>query len=91
MLKGQGLLARSLVVFLRLADRDAAIDGQGFKNHVKPLEIDANIKLLKDNLDNFAERMKKAVHMSALLFVGVLCGDGVSPICVDGDRYNPEL
>jgi hypothetical protein len=29
MLKGQGLLARSLVVLLRLADRDAAIDGQG--------------------------------------------------------------
>jgi hypothetical protein len=53
-------------------------------------EIDANIKLLKDDLDNVAERMKKAVHMSALLFVGVLLRDGVSPICVDGDRYNPD-
>jgi hypothetical protein len=40
MLKGQGLLARSLfVLFLRLADRHAAIDGQGFQNHVKPLAV----------------------------------------------------
>jgi hypothetical protein len=28
-------------------------------------EIDANIKLLKDNLDNVAERMKKAVRKQA--------------------------